>query len=50
MARNWKCNVDVNGHPCGNKANIKAGRGKTAKYFCEEHELIAAAMMLTRVI
>lgn len=50
MSRNWKCNVDVDGSPCGNKAIIKAGRGKTAKYFCKEHELIACAMLLTRVI
>ena len=50
MARNWKCNVDIDGKPCGNKADLKAGRGKTAKFFCKEHELVAVGMMLSGVI
>lgn len=50
MTRKWKCTVDVDGKPCGNKAIIKSGRGKKAKYFCKEHELIAVAMMLSGVI
>lgn len=46
----WKCNVDIDGKPCGNKAIIKAGRGETAKFFCKEHELVAVGMMLSGVI
>ena len=50
MARNWKCNVDIDGIPCGEKAIVKAGRGKKAKYFCKKHELIAIAMMICGLI
>ena len=51
MNNKWKCNVeDFEGTPCGNKAIVKAGRGKTAKYFCKKHELIVVDMMLSGVI
>ena len=31
---------------CNEKAIIKFGRGKTARYFCKKHELVAVAIMI----
>ena len=43
MGKPWRCSEP----DCDEKAIIKMGRGKTARYFCKKHELVAVGIMLS---